>query len=162
MVRDELLWSLMERQSNASSTEVERAYQRYCHLLELWSRENGIKTQKLQYFLLTTALLIIGYALTPDKSEGRTLICPAGVALSLIWTLSLGRTMRFQKKWQALLNELSAEYSADSRFQILKTDPAENNLSVIVRLAGAVSSKYYLIGAPLAGIVFWVWLFSGL
>ena len=145
-----------------SDMQDDHAYQRYCHLLELWSRENGIKTQKLQYFLLTTALLIIGYALTPDKSEGRTLICPAGVALSLIWTLSLGRTMRFQKKWQALLADVSAEYSADSRFQVLNADPAESNLPTLVRITGAVSSKYYLIGAPLAGVVFWVWLFSGL
>ncbi len=155
----------MTQQTCEPEIEVERAYQRYCHLLELWSRENAIKTQKLQYFLLTTALLIIGYALTPDKPAGQAgqpLICLVGAALSLIWTLSLGRTMRFQKKWQALLAELSAEYSADERFQILKKAPSQTKLPLIVRLAGSVSSKYYLIGAPLGGIVFWVWAYNSI
>ncbi len=159
----------METSPSQNTTEsTERDYQRYCHLLELWSRENSIKTQKLQYFLLTNALLIVGIALTSIESQESlhdavipvtSLIPIVGTALSLIWTLSLGRTILFQKRWGALMRELSEQYQRDSRFQILSAKPRTTNLSILVKITGAVSSKYYLIGGPLAGIAFWLWLF---
>jgi hypothetical protein len=146
-----------------TNQKVERDYQRYHQLLELWSRENTIKTQKLQYFLLTNALLVIGFALTPNNSQEslHNAVIPAtGAALALIWTLSLGRTILFQKRWAALMRDLSEQHQDDNRFQILTTKPPISDLSFIIRLTGGVSSKYYLIGAPLVALVFWLWLYS--
>lgn len=143
-----------------SQSALERDYQRYRHLLELWSRENAIKTQKLQFFLLTNALLTISYVLTPSEPPAGGLICLVGATLSLIWTLSLGRTIRFQKRWQELLYYLSERYQTDSRFQVLTSREPVTPLPFLLRLTGSLSSKYYLIGGPLLGIFFWLWMYG--
>ena len=140
------------------SNTNEQDLQTYTTLLTLWQSENPIKTIKLQFLLATNAVLIGFYTL----SDQQILLTTSGVILNFIWTLSIGRTSLFQKAWKNKLDEITQRHSDDARFQILDIANAEASAPSWLKILGGVSSKYYLIGAPLGLMLAWVVLFINL
>ena len=135
---------------------VERDYQTYRCLLDLWSDENPIKTTKLQFLLVVNAGLLLGAQLGGGMARANLPLFLAGAVLCLVWTLSIGRTVLSQKAWQRKLVALADNHPDDPRFQILDTREAERQAPGWLRVLGGVSSKYYLLAAPVAFGLAWM------
>jgi len=135
---------------------TEQDLQNYNTLLQLWQAENPIKTIKLQFLLATNALLLGMFHLSGGMLTDTTILATGAVVLNLIWTLSIGRTSLFQKAWKNKLDDIALRYPNDVRFQVLDITAAENNAPTWLRILGGVSSKYYLLGAPVGMAIGWL------
>lgn len=138
------------------SGDTEKDYQLYGQLLSLWEKENPIKTAKLQMLLLVNTVLAVGVQLNGGINAGNKLLYAVGAGVCLIWILSIGRTAVFQKVWQIRLEELERAHADDPRFSVLQTETFAQRTPKFLRIAGGVSSKRYLIGAPV--LLFLAWL----
>jgi len=140
------------------STEdrVERDYQTYKSLLDLWSKENPIKTTKLQVLLAVNALLVSAVNISGGITAGRWYVYLAGAVFSFIWMFSIGRTSLFQDVWQIKLADLRARHPGDPRFSILEVEDARRRARPMLRTFGAVSSKWYLLFSPLVFALAWL------
>lgn len=139
--------------------DLDKDYETYKQLVSLWMSENPIKTNKLQVLLVVNGLLITAVSVSGGFVAKNWPIYLGGALLSLVWVLSIGRTSLFQKIWQAKIRKLAGKYPKDSRFQLLEESAALRELKrsdKFLRVVGAVSSKYYLIGAPFAFCVAWL------
>jgi len=138
--------------------QAERDLWIYKNLLDLWSKENSIKTIKLQFLLAVNGLLIS----VIEISDGRFLdksnwfIYLAGAVFSLIWTFSIGRTSLFQEGWQIKMRELQARYPNDPRFAVLETAEQRRRAPKILRWFGCMASKWYLLFSPFIFAVIWL------
>lgn len=141
--------------SHTANAQWEQDLALYQHYLQLWASENPIKTNKLQILLLTNALLMAAMAFA-SVADANIWIASAGVLVSGIWILSIGRTALFQKAWQHQLRAIAQRYPRDPRFQILNTQEAESSAPAWLRIVGGVSSKYYLMGAPIGFFIIWL------
>lgn len=84
------------------------------------------------------------------------LLLIGGAILCIVWTLSIGRTSLFQKAWKLKLDEIAQRNPDDERFQILDKKAAEHLAPVWLQILGGVSSRYYLLGAPLGFAMAWL------
>ncbi|MDD1660965.1 MAG: hypothetical protein LUQ49_00710 [Methanomicrobiales archaeon] len=134
----------------------EKDYASYRLLVDLWAGENPIKTAKLLILLATNALLIAAMALAGGPVPGNWPICLAGAGFSLVWALSLGRTVLFQELWRLKIREIAARHPADARFQVLDTRGEREKAPVLLRMMGAIPSAYYLLGTPLLLLILWL------
>lgn len=152
------------------NAQVEQDLHTYSVLLRLWQAENPIKTIKLQFLLATNAILLGFFQLGGgtvsnhfptgmiSNATDNLFLALGGFALNLIWTLSIGRTSLFQKAWKNKLDDIARRYPDDSRFQILELHDAEARAPVWLRMLGKVSSKYYLLGAPIGLGTAWLYV----
>lgn len=136
-------------------TSDEKDYIAYKAYVDLWAGENPIKTNKLQVLLVVNGLLVSALQLGGGVQVANWPIFLTGSLLSAIWILSIGRTSLFQKAWQIKALEIGRKYPGDPRFQLLETDAAESASPAYLRFLGAVSSKYYLLGAPVFFSLIW-------
>jgi hypothetical protein len=136
--------------------ELERDYQTYRTLLELWSNENPIKTIKLQVVLAVNALLVSVVALSGGIAPTRWYLYLAGALFSFVWTLSIGRTALFQDVWQLKLAALRVRHPGDVRFSVLETAAERKRAPRLLIVLGGVSSKWYLVLSPLLCGVAWL------
>jgi len=134
---------------------VERDYETYRRLLDLWSDENQIKTTKLQFLLVVNAGLLAVVQLGGGLAAANLPVLLAGALLCLVWTLSIGRTVLSQKAWQRKLATLALAHADDPRFQILDTQEAERAAPGWIRVLGGVPSKYYLLATPVGFGLAW-------
>ena len=132
--------------------QVELDYQTYKSLLELWARENPIKTTKLQTLLAVNALLVSAV----NISGGQWYVYLAGAIFSFIWMFSIGRTSLFQDVWQIKIAEVQRRHPDDPRFAILDTTAAQQCARPLLRAFGAISSKWYLLFSPLVFALVWL------
>ena len=132
-------------------------YEAFKTYVQLWASENPIKTNKLQVLLVVNGLLVSALQVAGGFNADNWPVFVSGGIFSLIWVLSIGRTSLFQKSWQLKARAIASkpEYKGDPRFQILDTETEEKLAPRWLRLLGAVSSKYYLLGAPLLFSAFW-------
>jgi len=133
-------------------------YAAYRRLLALWAAENPIKTSKLQFLMLTNAVLITGFTLNGGLLRDNWPICLGGTLLSCVWLVSIARTTLFQKVWQIKLRELAEGHPGDARFGVHDTGAAvrrARHSNPLLRACGGVPSKYYLIAAPLVLALAW-------
>ena len=135
---------------------LERDYASYRLLVELWAKENPVKTAKLLALLVVNALLVAALSLGGGLVPGNRFTCTAGAAFSLVFFLSLGRTTLFQEAWRLRIRDLALRHPGDPRFQILEGIGERERLPPMLRVAGAVPSAYYLVGAPVLLLLFWV------
>ncbi|NIR48356.1 hypothetical protein GWO43_07800 [candidate division KSB1 bacterium] len=136
--------------------DTEKDHQVYCQLLELWAKENPIKTNKLQMLLLVNALFLIGVSFNGGFTKTNWPLYLAGAMMSGIWILSIGRTALFQKVWQRKIAALAERYPEDPRFHVLDSDEVIKTAPALLRVLGGVSSKSYLLGAPILFCVIWL------
>jgi len=136
--------------------QVERDYECYKLLLNLWQSENPIKTNKLQVLLAVNALLVSAVQLSGGFSADNWFIYLAGAVFSFIWTFSIGRTSLFQDVWQAKLRALQDRYPDDPRFAILQTDAAMKRVRWWVRAFGGIPSRWYLLFSPFVFALAWL------
>ena len=137
----------------------EKDYEAFKTYVQLWSRENPIKTNKLQVLLVVNGLLVSALQVGGGGLETKNWpLFLAGGVFSLIWVMSIGRTSLFQKNWQIKARAIASkeQYKDDPRFQILDTVMVEKQAPRWLRFLGSVSSKYYLLGAPLLFFVSWL------
>ena len=87
-------------QMTEQERQDERGYATYKSLLDLWAKENPIKTTKLQVLLAVNALLVSTVNISGGINAKQWYVCLAGAAFSLIWMFSIGRTSLFQDVWQ--------------------------------------------------------------
>ncbi len=132
----------------------------YGQLLELWMQENPIKTTKLQVLLAVNGALASVVPFVPPAWSERGLVYLVGGVLSAVWLLSIGRTVLYQQLWNRKLAALEAKHPNDPRFAITNVSDVEPSVPSWLRALGGVSSKYYLLGAPLAFSVGWFVLFA--
>jgi len=133
---------------------AEQDYAAYRMLVGLWAGENPVKTAKLQFLLLTEAVLVAGLVVAGGLVPKTWPLCLAGALVSLVWFFSLGRTVLFQQKWRAKTREIAARHPGDPRFEVLETGD-RGDFPVILRAAGAVPSSIYLVGVPLLFFICW-------
>ncbi|WDE03087.1 hypothetical protein SG34_016825 [Thalassomonas viridans] len=140
------------------SDNTENDFEKFKLILDLWKSENPIKTNKLQVLLLVNGIIISVAQLTGGFIYQNWVLCAAGAGLSLIWLLSIGRTVFFQNVWQVELDRLANQYTADPRFQVINTQETEKspNIGAWTRALGSVSSRFYLLGSPLIFTVGWL------
>jgi hypothetical protein len=136
-------------------TQDEKDYVAFKAYVDLWAAENPIKTNKLQVLLVVNGLLVSALQLGGGFQTANWPIFLAGSLLSAIWILSIGRTSLFQKTWQIKALKLAEQYPDDPRFQLLDTGAAEAAAPCWLRYLGGVSSKYYLLGAPVFFSIIW-------
>jgi hypothetical protein len=138
--------------------KTERDYESYKLLLDLWSKENPIKTTKLQVLLVVNGLMVsaINIGGGPLVDPKKWYIYVAGTMFNAIWTLSIGRTVLFQDLWQLKLRELRDRYPDDPRFTIIETAAYRSNAARFVRLFGCMSSKRYLLFSPFLFAMIWL------
>lgn len=136
----------------------EKDYEAYKTYLELWKSENPIKTNKLQVLLVVNGLLVSAMQIAGGFKTDNWFLFLAGAAFSFIWLLSIGRTSLFQKVWQIKCKSIAEkeEYKDDPRFQAFNTESEERKAPAWLRSVGSVSSKYYLLGAPLLFSLIWL------
>ncbi len=143
--------------------DVEKDYQSYTQLVTLWMSENPIKTNKLQVLLVVNGLLLTAVSVNGGFVAENWPIYLGGAVLSLVWVLSIGRTSLYQKIWQSKIRKLAERYQEDSRFHLLEHDQTElkamKSSDRFLKVVGAVSSKYYLIGAPFVFCIGWFVVF---
>jgi len=139
--------------------KADRDYDIYRQLVELWGKENPIKTNKLQVLLVVNSLLLAAVNITGGFKPKNWPLYLGGAVFSLVWVLSIGRTSLFQEIWQTKLDELARKYSEDERFQIFKHTTEVRQSPLFLRIVGGVPSKYYLIGAPFVFCIVWLCLF---
>jgi hypothetical protein len=132
--------------------ELERDYETYGTLLDLWARENSIKTTKLQVLLAVNALLVSVVSL----SGGTWYLYLAGAVFCFIWTFSIGRTSLFQDVWQMKIAALRARHPDDGRFSVLETTAERRRVSGLPRAFGSIPSKWYLLVSPLVFGIVWL------
>jgi hypothetical protein len=137
-------------------TAEEKDYQAYKTYVQLWKDENPIKTNKLQVLLIVNGLLVSALQVAGGFSAENWFLFLAGAVFSFIWVLSIGRTSLFQKIWQFKAREISDRYPEDQRFSILDTAEAMKEAPAWLRILGGVSSKYYLLGAPVLFFLLWI------
>ncbi len=128
-------------------------------LIDLWSKENPIKTNKLQVLLVVNGLLLSAVNVSGGFTAKNWPIYLGGAVLSLIWVLSIGRTSLFQEVWQLKLEHLAKKHPEDDRFRIMTTKDYLKQASPLLRYSGCLSSKYYLIGAPVLFCLTWLSIF---
>lgn len=139
----------------SDTDRVERDYSSYRLLIDLWARENPIKTAKLMVLLATNALLISAVSVAGGPVPKNWPICLTGAAFSLVWAFSLGRTSLFQGGWRLKIREIAARYPEDERFQVLEAAGERERSPLILRVMGGVPSGYYLLGAPIFLCLAW-------
>lgn len=138
------------------SGQVQRDFETYKLLLNLWQSENPIKTNKLQVLLAVNGLLVSAVSLSGGFVPELWYVYVAGAVFSLIWTFSIGRTSFFQDLWQARLLELQRRYPGDSRFSVLENARYRSQARLLVRVFGAVPSRWYLLLSPFAFAIIWL------
>jgi hypothetical protein len=140
--------------------QKERDLAVYESLLDLWSKENPIKTTKLQVLLVVNGLLVSAINVS-GHGFGKDVwfVYLAGGIFNLIWTLSIGRTALFQEVWQMKLGELRDRYPDDPRFSILETKQYRQKAPGVLRAFGFVSSRWYLLFSPFVFAITWFCLF---
>ena len=78
----------------------EKDYEAFKAYVQLWSRENPIKTNKLQVLLVVNGLLVSALQVGGGGLETKNWpLFLAGGVFCLIWVMSIGRTSLFQKNW---------------------------------------------------------------
>jgi hypothetical protein len=135
---------------------VEQDYTSYRLLIDLWARENPIKTAKLLVLLATQALLISAVSIAGGFIPSNWPLCLTGAAFSLVWALSLGRTSLFQEGWRRKIREIAARYPEDARFRVLEMGGEREKAPLIMRVMGSVPSAYYLLGTPVILLICWL------
>ncbi len=138
------------------SNQTQQDLQAYTALLNLWKDENPIKTTKLQVLLAVNSALLTVVQINGGLVKDNLLIMLAGFVVSLVWTLSIGRTALFQKVWKLKMDRIASRYPDDARFQILQTKAAIGKAPMLLRAFGCLSSKYYLLAAPLIFALAWL------
>jgi hypothetical protein len=146
-----------DRQMNR--TDPEKDYEIYRQLLDLWTKENPIKTHKLQTLLLTNAILLAAVGINDGFVSKNWPIYLGGTLLCLVWLISIGRTVLFQKLWQAKMSHLAAKYPDDARFRVHHHHEDTGNIPMLLQVIGGIPSKYYLIGTPLVFGLGWLCVF---
>jgi hypothetical protein len=131
-------------------------YQTYKSLLDLWARENPIKTAKLQVLLAVNALLVSAVNISGGIRASKWYVYFGGAIFSLIWMFSIGRTALFQDVWQIKIADLRRQHPNDPRFSILETKDAQERARPLLRMFGGVPSKWYLLFSPLAFALAWI------
>ncbi len=138
------------------SSAADADYEIFRQLVDLWAKENPIKTNKLQVLLVVNSLLLTAVNISGGFKQENWPLYLGGAVFSLVWVLSIGRTSLFQDIWQIKIARLSEKHPDDQRFQILKYGREDlKGIPPFLRIAGFVPSKYYLIGAPFIFCVIW-------
>ena len=140
----------------ADTEETAREWQAYKLLLDLWMQENPIKTTKLQVLLAVNGGLLSVVQFTGGFSDKNWSIFAFGAVLSGIWLLSIGRTTLCQQHWKHKLEALAKKHASDPRFTILVVESVQSKSSRFMRAVGGVSSKIYLLGAPIFLSLAWL------
>jgi hypothetical protein len=138
--------------------EPEMDYEIYRLLMDLWAKENPIKTIKLQMAILVNTLLLTAVTLNDGFVVKNWPLYLCGAFACFVWILSIGRTSLFQEIWQVKLMNLAARYPEDPKFHIHHYQDELGKISVFLRAMGRISSKYYLLGTPLLLGILWVCL----
>ena len=142
-----------------NATDPEKDYEIYRQLVDLWARENPIKTSKLQMVLVVNGLLLTAVSINGGFVAQNWPIYLGGTLLCLVWVLSIGRTLLFQKIWQVKISDLAGKYPDDSKFQIHQYKEHMKRVPRLLQIVGGVPSKYYTIGTPFVFGVGWLFLF---
>ena len=125
--------------------EKQLAVEKYKLLFDLWKSENPIKTNKLQMLMATNSILVSVFFLT----EYTFWIAFVGFLFSLVWVLSIGRTVSYQHHWRSQMEDLRQKYSDNPMFKI-------HSVKIRPTTWGRVPSRYYLLGTPIATAVAWL------
>lgn len=141
----------------AAGDSAARDYDVYRMAMELWSKENPIKTTKLQALLLVNGLLVSAISVSGGGlTRQKWFLYLAGAVFSLIWTFSIGRTSLFQEAWRMKLDALERAHPGDPRFAVHETRDERLRAPAFLRCAGMVPSKWYLVYSPFVFAMVWL------
>jgi hypothetical protein len=129
----------------AHEQEELMALEKYRLLLDLWKSENLNKTNQLLMLMATNSLLVLAFFL----AEQTPWIALVGFLFSFVWILSLGHTVSLQNHWRAQMEILRERCAHYALFQI-------HSAEIRPSFWGKVSSRYYLLGTPIAITISWL------
>ena len=135
--------------------DIDRDLDAYKSYIELWKSENPIKTNKLQVLLVVNGLLVSALQLAGGLVKENWFIFLTGGVFSIIWVMSIGRTSLYQKVWQIKANKIAEKYPDDPRFRLTDTRSTIQLAPGWLQMLGRVSSRYYLLGAPVVFSLLW-------
>ncbi|HEY2988785.1 MAG TPA: hypothetical protein VGL11_13725, partial [Candidatus Binatia bacterium] len=135
---------------------AQRDYEHYKMVVDLWARENPIKTAKLQVLLAVNAILVSALNFSRGLQPENWHIYVAGTIFNLVWTFSIGRTCLFQDVWQVKAGELRKQNPNDPRFSVLETSAEQRKVRPVMRRFGGIPSRYYLLYTPFAFTLIWL------
>jgi len=119
--------------------------------LGLWTNENGIKTNKLNYFFLVQSILIS--VLSLNTTIGLQLIISlVGIIASFTLFFSIGRTVAFQQVWEHIIKEILEENKELNVRQLL----AVLYRNVKFPLYGIIPSRYLVLFPPIFTVIIWI------
>ena len=135
-----------KRQRPSGEQQVDRDFETYKLLLNLWAAENPVKTNKLQVLLAVNALLVSAISVSGGFSADNWYVYLAGAVFSFIWTFSIGRTALFQDAWQTRIRDLKDRHPEDARFTILETADERRRARRMLVLSAVF--RRHLAGSP--------------
>lgn len=124
------------------------AIDKYKILFDLWKSENPLKTNMLQMLPATNSILVTAFFL----SELSIWIPLVGFLFATVWTLSIGRIASYQRRWRSQPEEVRMAFPDNPLFQTHRNDFKHP-------WWGGISSRYYLLGTPLAIAAGWLAVF---
>ncbi len=116
-------------------------------LHEMWRHENDIANKKIAIFFTVQSILMISFA------ASTVITSILGFSISIIWFLSLGRTIVYRQHWDSHAIKLSSDLSEKSKayYQIFPTIDEKKKMAWY----GKVPSKIFLLGTPLFCALLW-------
>jgi hypothetical protein len=144
-----------DRQKGESKAE-QQDFDTYKMLVDLWSKENPIKTAKLQVLLAVNAILVSALNFSGGLKPQNWHIYIAGGIFNLVWTFSIGRTCLFQDVWQMKAEKYRERFPNDPRFSLLETSAEQKAARPTMRRFGCVPSRFYLLYTPFAFTLIWL------
>jgi hypothetical protein len=135
---------------------ADQDHESYRLLVELWARENPVKTLKLQVLLAVNAILVSALCISGGVVRENWPLALAGAGFSLLWAFSMARTVLFQEAWRWKTREIADRYPGDARFQVLDGQKALEKAPRLLRALGSVPSSYYLLGTPIILCLCWL------
>lgn len=143
-----------------SDEKPRQAEEKYKLLVSLWSAENQVKTAKLQMFGLVTSILA---SVSVSVPQAWTYVCLVGAAFSAVWLFSIGRTLYYQAYWRDQIDRIHEQFSDNPMLDIFDANRLKQfKPEGIGGIAGRISSRGILLGAPFVGVIGWLAAWLGL
>jgi len=117
-------------------------------IYEMWRHENDIVNQKTAIYFTALSILLVALPNAP------LITSIVGLGISIIWLISIGRTVAFRVHWKGKIENLLKNSSdlIQRRYSLFPTREEEKKMPWY----GRVPSTLVLLGTPLLGAIFWV------
>jgi len=131
--------------------EIETAKFQYKLLLDLWARENSVKTSQIAALGVITSILLAAFSYFPSSEILGKIIPVIGIFVAILWFFSIGNTVSHQKEWAKQIYEIENNYPDVAK--IFSQQKAEKKA-----FYGRAKASWVILGLPILAMFFWILL----